>query len=59
MNLNLETPGSTTAPTKHSSLATLNTLYRIGVVIIAAFILLVVALVLMRTMIFKVHPYDL
>ncbi len=48
MNSNLETPSSTTVPTKHSSLATLNTLYRISVVIIAAFILLVVILVVMR-----------
>ncbi len=58
MSSTVETPGAAPVPAKRSSLATLNTLYRISVVIIAAFILLVVILVVMRTVVYKVHPYE-
>jgi len=51
---NPETPDDKSA----KGLVTLSVLYRIAVVVIAAFMLLVVLLVLGRTVVYKVHPYE-
>jgi regulator of protease activity HflC (stomatin/prohibitin superfamily) len=54
------TSGSAEAvPVKNDKgLATLSVLFRLAVVVIAAFMVLVVVLVLGRTVIYKVHPYE-
>jgi regulator of protease activity HflC (stomatin/prohibitin superfamily) len=58
MGTNVDRLSDPPAPSRPAPMVLLTTLYRLGVVIIAGFIVLAVLIVIGRTVIYKVHPYE-